>query len=72
MSLASVELLESLHAAAAASADVHFDVCSVYTESPEYGCSCGVPSLLRQLAEAMPLPSGAQQPYRPQWVPASA
>lgn len=67
-----VPLLEDLHAAAAAGNDVHFDVCSVYTEADGFGCTCGVPSLLRSLAELLPLPPGAQRPYEPAWAPAAA
>lgn len=44
------DLAESLAAAVAAKQDIHFDVCSVYTESREYGCSCGIPRLLTDLA----------------------
>jgi hypothetical protein len=66
-----VPLLEDLHALAAISATVHADVCTVHDpEFPgDYGCTCGFPRLLRSLAEHLPLPAGASQPYRPAWVP---
>ena len=67
-----VELLESLHAAAAASRDVHFDICQLYVPGHPDICTCGMPALLRDLATALPLPPGAVQPYRPDWVPAAA
>jgi hypothetical protein len=46
----SPDLAASLAAAAADRLNIHGDLCSVYTESPEYGCSCGVPKLLADLA----------------------
>lgn len=69
-----VSLLEDLHAAAAvcAGSGIHFDACSVYDpDRPDFGCSCGIPGLLRALAELLPLPAGAAQPYRPAWVPSA-
>lgn len=68
-----VEVLEDLHAAAAASRDVHLDICGLYnTESlDEPGCTCGMPRLLRSLAELLPLPAGAREPWRPAWVPSA-
>lgn len=62
-----VSLLEDLHAAAAASGGIHFDpddgthfdICTVYTEGSGFGCTCGVPQLLRSLAELLPLPVAA-------------
>jgi hypothetical protein len=68
---APVSLLEDLHATAAASEVVHFDVCTVYTAEDGFGCTCGVPALLRSLAELLPLPEGARAPYRPAWTPAN-
>lgn len=47
------DLAESLTAAVEAREVIHFDVCTVYTESPEYGCSCGVPRLLADLAAVL-------------------
>jgi hypothetical protein len=67
-----VPLLEDLHAAAAAGSDVHFDVCSVYTGPDGFGCTCGVPALLRSLAELLPLPLDAAHPYKPAWAPTGA
>lgn len=68
-----VSLLEDLHATAAAGDGVHYDVCTLFDpEQPDAGCSCGVPQLLRALAELMPLPAGAARPYRPEWAPAAA
>jgi hypothetical protein len=66
-----VPLLEDLHALAAMSADIHGDICTVHDpECPDgFGCTCGVPRLLRSLAELLPLPEGAQAPFRPAWVP---
>jgi hypothetical protein len=72
-----VSLLEDLHAAAAASSGIHldpdvgthFDICSVFDPEDAAGCACGIPRLLRDLAELMPLPDGARRPYRPEWVP---
>jgi len=72
MSLASVELIESLHAAAADGLHIHNDLCQQFDPDAATICTCGIPSLLRQLAEAMPLPSGARQPYKPAWVPVTA
>jgi hypothetical protein len=66
-----VPLLEDLHALAAMSADIHGDICTVHDPecSDGFGCTCGVPRLLRSLAELLPLPEGAQAPFRPAWVP---
>ncbi len=72
MDLVPVPLLEDLHAAAAMSADVHGDICWVHDPESPAECTCGIPSLLRSLAEALPLPSGAERPYRPEWVPSGA
>lgn len=47
------DLAESLAAARDAREVIHFDVCTVYTVSPEFGCSCGVPRLLADLAAAL-------------------
>jgi hypothetical protein len=49
----SEDLTESLTAAYEARRDIHFDICTVYTRSPEFGCSCGVPRLLADLAAAL-------------------
>lgn len=68
-----VPLLEDLHALAAMSSIVHADGCSVHDpDLPDgYGCTCGSPRVLRQLAEALPLPEGARAPYGPAWVPSA-
>ena len=70
-----VELLESLHAAAADGANIHAAhnlLCSALDRDDPDWCDCGIPKLLRGLAELLPLPPGAQQPYRPAWVPSTA
>jgi hypothetical protein len=72
MDLVPVPLLEDLHAAAASGDGPHFDVCTVYTGPDGFGCTCGIPSLLRSLAELLPLPPGAERPFRPEWVPSGA
>lgn len=45
----SPDLAASLAAAYGARDVIHGDVCSVYSEAPEYVCSCGVPRLLADL-----------------------
>jgi hypothetical protein len=67
-----VSLLEDLHAAAADGAHIHNLLCDAMDLDAAGHCSCGVASVLRQLAELLPLPAGAAQPYRPAWVPAAA
>lgn len=47
------DLADSLAAAHAARSDPHFDICTVYTKAPGFGCSCGVPRLLEGLAAAL-------------------
>jgi hypothetical protein len=49
----SPDLAESLAAAAANRVNIHDDLCTVYTVSPEFGCTCGVPALLADLAAAL-------------------
>jgi hypothetical protein len=44
------ELATDLAAACAARTGIHFDICTIYSEGPEYGCSCGVPRLLAAMA----------------------
>lgn len=68
----STELLESLHAGAADALSYHHDICQQFIPGAPKICTCGMPALLRELATLMPLPPGAQQPYRPQWAPAAA
>lgn len=46
----SPDLADSLAAASADRRNIHNDLCTVFTESREYGCSCGVPRLLADLA----------------------
>jgi hypothetical protein len=65
-------LLEDLHALAAISGSIHGDICWVHDPENPDGCTCGAPKVLRQLAELLPLPVGAVQPYRPSWSPSRA
>ncbi|HZP54356.1 hypothetical protein [Actinocrinis sp.] len=45
------ELLERLDAAALDSDNVHNDACGQFDERGPQPCSCGIPGLLRDLAE---------------------
>lgn len=47
------DLAESLTAAYEGRSVIHSDICTVYTESPEFGCTCGVPRLLEDLVQAL-------------------
>jgi hypothetical protein len=47
------DVADSLAAAHAARRDIHFDICTVYSEGPAFGCSCGVPRLFEDLVEAL-------------------
>jgi hypothetical protein len=47
------ELAESLEAAAADARNIHNDLCTVYTVSPDFGCTCGVPRLLADLKRVL-------------------
>lgn len=68
----SVELLEALHAAAADGRNVHNLLCDSMDLDARGHCTCGVAAFLRELADLLPLPPGAMQPYRPEWTPAAA
>ena len=45
------ELLERLDAAALNASNIHDDLCSQFDERVAQPCSCGVPGLLRDLAQ---------------------
>jgi hypothetical protein len=49
----SEDLAESLTAAFEARQVIHFDVCTVYSEGPDFGCTCGVPRLLADLKRVL-------------------
>lgn len=68
----SVSLLEDLHALAADGRNVHNLLCMTKDLDDEDNCSCGAAKVLRALAELLPLPADAAQPYRPAWTPGSA
>jgi hypothetical protein len=67
-----VGLLEELHAVAADGRNVHNLLCDAMDLDNAGRCSCGVAAVLRSLADLLPLPPGAMQPYRPEWTPAAA
>ena len=65
-----VSLLEDLHAIAADGRNVHNLLCDAMDLDTSGDCTCGTARVLRALAEMLPLPPGAQAPYRPEWAPA--
>jgi len=69
---AKVELIEALHAAAADGRNIHSLLCQSMDLDEAGFCTCGVAAFLRELAELLPLPPGAVQPYQPEWTPAAA